>query len=118
MDKLIISAGGLFIIGFIYWFFFGKKDEALEVQASFSINVQGGYKPKLIRIKQGKPVTLTFFRKDTNSCLEEVVFPDYKIKEYLPLNKEVTITLSPPHPKKSSWHCNMNMFQGKIITEE
>lgn len=116
MDKFIVTVSGVFGIILIYRFFFGKKDEAVEVSDNIPILVTGGYKPNAIKIKQGKPVTLTFIRKDSNTCLEEIVFPDYKIKKYLPLNKPVVITLSPPHPKTSGFHCGMNMFHGGIET--
>lgn len=113
MDKLIVTIGGLGVIAAIYWFFFGKKEEAMDVSDSWTITVEGGYKPATIKIPKDKPATITFIRKDANSCLEDVVFPDYKIKEFLPLNKEVTVTLPSPH-KKSTFHCGMNMFHGRI----
>lgn len=86
----------------------------MDVSKKLTIIVDGGYKPNIIKIKQGVPVALTFIRKDANSCLEELIFPDYKIKEYLPMNVPVTITLNPPHPGKSGFHCGMNMFHGRI----
>ena len=86
----------------------------MEASDHWTITVDGGYKPNVIKISKNRPATLTFIRKDTNSCLEEIVFPDYKIKEYLPLNKEVTITLSPPHPGTSGFHCGMSMFHGRL----
>lgn len=114
MDKVIITLSGLSLIVGIYWFFFGKKEEVMEASKAITIVVDGGYKPNVIKVPKDKAVTLTFLRKDSNSCLEELVLPDYKIKEYLPLNKPVTITLSPPH-KSGQFHCAMNMFQGKIV---
>ena len=113
MDKLIVTITGILSIAGIYWFFFGKKEESMEASDTWTITVDGGYKPNVIKIPKDKPATLTFIRKDSNSCLEEVVFPDYKIKEYLPLNKEVTITLPAPH-KQSGFQCGMSMFHGKI----
>lgn len=113
MDKIVVTISGLLTIATIYWFFFGKKEEAMETSDTWTITVDGGYKPNVIKIPKDKPATLTFIRKDENSCLEEIVFPDYKIKEYLPLNKEVTITLPSPH-KTSGFHCGMSMFHGRI----
>lgn len=113
MDKLIVSITGLLTIIGIYWFFFGKKEETMETSDHWTITVGGGYKPNVIKIPKDKPAILTFMRIDANSCLEEIVFPDYKIKEYLPLHKEVTVTLPPPH-ESSGFHCNMNMFHGRI----
>lgn len=115
MDKAFVTIIGIVSIIGIWKFFFGKKEEAIVVSDSITIIIDGGYKPSTIRIPQGKPVTLTFLRRDPNTCLEEVVFPDYKIKEYVPLNKKITITLSPPHPTKSGFHCAMNMFHGRIV---
>ncbi len=113
MDKIVVTLSGLGLIAGIYWFFFGKKEGAMDASDAWTITVDGGYKPSVIKIAKDKPATLTFVRKDANSCLEEIVFPDYKIKEYLPLHKEVTITLPPPH-KPSGFHCGMNMFHGRI----
>lgn len=114
MDKIIVTTIGFGLIAAIYWFFFGKKEEAMTATDKLTITVDGGYKPNVIKIKQGQPVSLTFIRKDPNTCLEELVFPDYKIKEYLPMNTPVTITLNPPHQGKSGFHCGMNMFHGRI----
>ncbi len=100
------------IVG-IYWFFFGKKGEAVEASDNWTITVDGGYKPNVIKIPKDKPATITFMRIDANSCLEEIVFPEYKIQEYLPLNKKITITLPSPH-KPSGFHCGMSMFHGKV----
>ncbi|MEK7526210.1 MAG: cupredoxin domain-containing protein [Patescibacteria group bacterium] len=115
MDKYIITFGGVGLVGLIYWFFFGKKEEsqANEKTDDNTLIVEGGYKPAVIYVEKDKPKDLTVIRRDPNSCLEEIVFPDYKIKKYLPLNKEVKITLNLPH-KEGDFHCGMNMFFGKV----
>lgn len=118
MDKIVVTIGGLTTIAAIYWFFFGKKDQEMEVSDKVTIIVDGGYKPNTIRIKKDTPVALTFIRKDPNTCLEEIVFPDYKIKKYLPLNKTIEVTLNPPHKKNSEFHCGMNMFHGRIEAKQ
>lgn len=114
MDRIVVTIAGLLTIAATYWFFFGKKEETMDASGTWNVTVDGGYKPSTIRIKKDKQATITFLRKDANGCLEEIVFPDYKIKEYLPLNKEVTITLPPPHPQTSIFHCGMGMFHGRI----
>ncbi len=115
MDKIIVTATGMITIVGIYWFFFGKKEEIMEAKTTWNINVEGGYKPATITIPQGKQSTITFVRKDPNSCLEDVVIPDFKVKKFLPLNEPVTITISPAKPGTIDIHCGMNMFHGKII---
>ena len=115
MDKLIVTLLGISSIGFIYWFLFGKKDEVGSPATTWNIIVEGGYKPSTITVPHDKPATLTFTRKDPNSCLEEIVLPDFKIKKFLPLNKQVTVTLSPTKPGTYDIHCGMNMYHGKIL---
>lgn len=115
MEKLLVSIFGIGLIGSIYWFFFGKKEETMEAKNSWDITVEGGYKPAVIKIPNGKPSTITFTRRDPNSCLEEVVLPEFKIKKFLPLNEKVTIILSPTKTGTFGIHCGMNMFHGKII---
>lgn len=117
MDKVFVTAVGTTFIAFIAWFFFGKREEKEKVASDrHTIVVDGGYKPSTIKIIADRPAKLTFIRKDSNTCLEEILFPDFKIKEYLPLNKPVTIILPPPHEPQSAFHCGMNMFHGKLIS--
>jgi plastocyanin domain-containing protein len=115
MERILVTAAGFVIIAGISWFFWGKKDEEAAPAQAYEIKVSGGYKPRVIKIRADKPVRLTFVRTDSNSCLEEVVFPDYKIKKFLPLNEPVEVVLPSPHPQNSGWHCSMNMYSGKII---
>ena len=120
IDKLVVTIGGIGLIGLVYWFFFGKKPsfaEATEGQARVDVIVDGGYKPSVIKIKKGQNITLSLLRKDSNSCLEEFIIPDFKIKEYLPLNQEVEIKITPNKAGEYTFHCGMNMFKGKIIVE-
>lgn len=114
MDKILVTAIGLGFIGSIYWFFFGKKENVASAGTFLTITVDGGYRPDVIRLKQGQKTTLTFIRKDTNTCLEDFYIPAFKIKEYFPINKPVTVTLTPPSKGTFGFHCGMNMYHGKI----
>lgn len=114
MDKTIVTTAGIAAILGIYLFFFGKKEKAVEASGSITITVDGGYKPKLIKIPKNQKTTLIFLRKDANTCLEELIIPDYKIKKYLPMHTPVVITLEPKKPGSYNFHCGMNMFHGAI----
>lgn len=114
MDKIIVSLSGAVIIGLIYWFFFAKKENVAQAGDELTIIVDGGYKPDVIRLREGHKTTLTFIRKDSNSCLEDLIIPDYKIKKYLPMNTPVDVTLSPTKKGITDFHCGMNMFFGKL----
>lgn len=113
MDKLIVTAGGIAAIIAVFRFFFGKTGESDPAGSDFSVTVDGGYRPSTVTVLRDKPVHITFTRKDPNPCLEEIILSDYKIREYLPMDKPVTVTLPPPH-KNSDFHCGMNMYHGKI----
>lgn len=109
---LILSTGGII---FTYWFFLMKKDEVISVTDSVDIIVEGGYKPASISIPKGKTTKINFTRKDPSSCLEEVVLSDFKIKKYLPLNKTVTVEVTPKDSGTYNFSCGMNMFHGKVV---
>lgn len=117
MDKILVTITGLAAIAFVYWFFLMRKETAVEVGESVDIVVEGGYKPEVITVKKGKPVTLKFLRKDTSSCLEEVVIPDFKKKEFLPLDQRVEVTINPQEEGEFIYSCGMNMYHGKIIVK-
>jgi plastocyanin domain-containing protein len=68
----------------------------------------------VIVVQSGQLVRLNFLRKDPNSCLEKVLFPDFHIAQDLPLNQSVKIEFTPKVPGKYSFTCGMNMFRGKI----
>lgn len=118
IDKLSVTLGGIALIGFIYWFFFGKKEEVVLVTDEVDMIVDGGYKPEIIKIKKGQKTTISLLRKDSNTCLEEFILPDFKIKKYLPVGKKVEIEITPTKVGEFVFHCGMNMFHGKIIVKE
>lgn len=117
IDKLLVVLLGIVGMAGTYWFFLMKKDEVISVTSSVDIIVDGGYTPNTISILQGKTTKISFIRKDPSSCLEEVVLADFKIKRYLPLNKRVTIEITPQKSGEFGFACGMNMFHGKIIVK-
>ncbi len=106
---------GVLGIAFTYWFFLKKEDKEIVVYDEVDIIVEGGYSPNVISIPKGKTTKINFIRKDPNSCLEEVVLGDFKIRKHLPLNQKVTIEITPQKSGEFSYACGMNMFHGKII---
>jgi plastocyanin domain-containing protein len=116
IDKLLVGFFSLGGIIFTYWFFLMKKEDIVAVTTdSVDIIVEGGYTPSIISIPKEKTTKISFTRKDPNSCLEEVVLGDFKIKKYLPLNKKITVEVTPKEKGEYGFACGMNMFHGKII---
>lgn len=115
IDKIIVAILSLVGILFTYWFFLMKKEEVVTVTDSVDIIVEGGYSPDTISIPKGKTTKINFIRRDPSSCLEEVILGDFKIRKFLPLNKKVTIEVSPKKAGEFRFECGMNMFHGRII---
>ncbi len=118
MEKALITIFGLGGIAFVYWFFLGKKEKEVEaMDSTIDIVVEGGYTPAAVSVPVGKTTKINFLRKDDNSCLEEVVIPDFRIKKTLPLNEKVTVEIKPVKAGEYAFACGMNMYHGKIIAK-
>ncbi len=117
IDEVVVLITGIIGIAFTYWFFLMKKDEVVEYSNNVTITVKGGYSPSIFSIPRGQATKITFKRLDPSSCLEEVVLSDFKIRKFLPLNKEVTIEVKPENEGEYQFSCGMNMFHGKMIVK-
>ena len=95
IDKILVTISGLGLSIFIYYFFLMRKGKEVKAVSSIDITVEGGYNPEIIQVPVGKETTLNFIRKDSNSCLEEVVLSDFGIRKFLTLDKKVEIKVNP-----------------------
>ncbi|HEY8310261.1 MAG TPA: cupredoxin domain-containing protein [Gemmatimonadaceae bacterium] len=82
-----------------------------------TITVKGGYDPAVIRVKAGQPVRLVFDRQETSGCSEEVVFPDFNIKKFLPAFQKTVIEVTPPRTGRYGFTCGMSMLHGSLFAE-
>ena len=78
-----------------------------------------GFEPREVRVKKGEPVTLSFLRTTDRTCIKAVDIPDEKVKNFqLPLDKAVSLTITPAKAGVEPFHCTaMGMGGGKIIVE-
>lgn len=114
-DKILVGIFGFLGIVFIYWFFLMRKEKQVNVASEVDIIVSGGYSPEAISIPKGKPTKINFFRTDPSDCLSEVVLSDFKIHRELPMNKKVSVEVTPQKTGEYKFSCGMNMYHGKII---
>ena len=117
--KAVVTLGGLGLIGLELWWFLFSHPKTKQAQSNHSfqevnITVDGGYEPGFIVVKSGQRVRLNFLRKDPNSCLEKVLFPDFHIAQDLPLNQVATVEFTPQNLGKYPFTCGMNMFRGEV----
>ena len=120
MINLIILLASVILIGMIIWWFFGKHEissstaSVIDGVQKIEIIVDGGYKPEVVRLKAGVPAEVTFLRKSSSSCFDEVLLPDFGQQAKLPLNAPFTININPVKTGSFTYSCGMHMFFGKI----
>jgi plastocyanin domain-containing protein len=124
MDWVEISViiGGVALIALILWYFFGERERiAASVDETgvqeIMITVKGGYSPDVIVVKERVPVRLDFYRDETASCSEEVIFGDFGIARHLPAFKTTPIEFTPDKAGEFTFTCGMNMIRGKLIVQ-
>jgi len=76
-----------------------------------------GYETSKSNLKRGVPARITIIRQSEYECGEEIVFPAYKIKRKLPLNKAIVVNFTPRKNGSLSFTCGMDMMRGKLIVE-
>ena len=120
--EILVVLGGIALIAFVLWYFFGEREAtAATVGESgaqeIKVTVKGGYSPDVIIVKKGVPVRLNFYRDETSSCSEKIVFGDFGIARDLPAFKNTMIEFTPDKSGEFTFACGMNMLRGKLIVE-
>lgn len=135
IDWFVLLAGAAGI-GWVFWYFFladqgsaqaivpsggtpggGSGGAGDDAPQSATIVVQGGYSPSTIHVRAGEPVRLVFDRQESSSCSEEVVFPDFGMRKYLPANEQTTVIVTPPKAGTYEFTCGMSMLHGRLVAE-
>lgn len=122
-QEIVVLVSGVVLAALIVWYFFGPKQRVSAQIADggvqeVRVTVKGGYSPDVIVVKQGAPVKLDFYRDETASCSEEIVFGDFGIARHLPAFQTTTIEFTPERPGEFTFTCGMNMMRGKLVVEQ
>jgi P-type Cu+ transporter len=122
LSSWLVIALGAAAISFVLWYFFGAPRKAVTAAATSgvqvaTVTVKGGYEPAVIHVRHGVPVRLVFDRQETDSCSEEVVFPEFGIRRSLPAFKQTAIDFTPPDPGVYPFTCGMGMLHGTVTAE-
>ena len=130
MDWMVVASAAA-AIAWVNWYFFVAGRTASSAVAagasapgmaaavpSVTIVVDGGYSPSTVKVAAGTPVRLVFDRRDTSGCSEEVVFPDFGIRKYLPTGTPTTVEVTPPGPGRYEFMCGMSMLRGALVVED
>lgn len=76
-----------------------------------------GFVPDKINVKPGTHVILKVTRKTDSTCATQIKISEKKIKQDLPLNKEVSVDVGTLEKGKISFACGMDMISGFIVVE-
>jgi plastocyanin domain-containing protein len=117
-----VTIGGSALVAFVLWFFFGSRTAVSARKTDggtqeIDIEVRGGYTPDRVEVDQGKPVRITFTRKEANACTAQLLFPDFGIVKDLPVGRPVSIEFTPEQSGEFQFHCGMNMIRGHLIVK-
>ncbi len=118
-----VLIGGLALIAFTLWFFFGPRaSEKAAVGTGgaqeITVVVKGGYSPDRIEVKRGQRVRLNFRREESTSCTEQLILGDFGISKMLPQGQTVPIEFTPDKAGEFTFHCGMNMVRGKLVVDD
>ena len=122
--EIVVTIGGLAAIGWVIWYYF--LGERAQIRAAVGaggvqevkVRVKGGYEPDVIVVEKGRPVRLDFYRDETASCSDTVVFGDFGISKPLPAFRTTPVEFTPDKTGEFSFTCGMNMIRGKLIVED
>lgn len=119
--EILVLVGGVIAIVAVLWYFFGEREAVAATEADgvqeVKITVKGGYSPDVVVVKEGRPVRLDFYRDETASCSEQVVFGDFGIARDLPAYHTTAVEFTPNKSGEFTWTCGMNMLRGKLIVQ-
>lgn len=124
VQEVVVVVLGMVSVAWVNWYFFrpGGGPAAIAAAATgiqeVRVIVQGGYQPSQVRVRAGVPVRMIFDRKETSSCSEEVVLPDFGVRRFLPAHSETAIEFTPGAAGSHEFTCGMGMLRGRVIVEE
>jgi plastocyanin domain-containing protein len=80
---------------------------------------EAGFEPSVVKARAGEPITLVFTRVTDRTCVTAIDIPDEKVKGFeLPLDRPVSLTITPQKPGVKAFHCSaMGMGGGRIVVE-
>ncbi|HET9516803.1 MAG TPA: cupredoxin domain-containing protein, partial [Actinoplanes sp.] len=115
---LLASVAAVSALG---WYFFAPRSASVAEQTGgvqrVGVTVRGGYRPDLIRVRQGVPVELVFDRQESGDCTSRVVFGDLAVSAALPAFTRTTVRLQPDTVGTFGFACGMNMIHGTLIVD-
>lgn len=116
-----VAASAIALIAFVNWFFLGGKGQPAIAAANaaggvveVTVLVEGGYSPSTIEVPAGSRVRMTLDRREDNPCSEEIVIPDFGIRQAVPAFAKSVVEFTAT-AGRHEFSCGMGMLHGAII---
>lgn len=74
-----------------------------------------GFVPSRVKALKGEKVRLVVTRRTDRTCAKEIVIAGYGINQPLPLEKPVTVELTPRASGEIKYACGMDMISGVLL---
>jgi plastocyanin domain-containing protein len=74
-----------------------------------------GFEPARIKARKGEKLRLVVTRKTDSTCAKEIVIKDHGINRPLPLEKAVTVELTPAKSGEIRYACGMDHVSGVVF---
>lgn len=74
-----------------------------------------GFVPSKVKAKKGEKLRLVVTRQTDSTCAKEIVIKDHNINQTLPLNKAVTVELTPAKSGEIKFACGMDHVSGVVF---
>jgi len=119
-DIAVLLASAVAVAGLGWYFFAPRRARAAEFADGVQrveVTVRGGYRPDVIRVRQGVPVELVFDRQERGDCTSRVVFGDFAVSAALPAFARTTVRLRPDRAGRFGFACGMNMVHGTLVVD-
>ena len=118
-DQWIVVLAGTTAIAWVCWYFLlARRSTRTAIEQGgiqeIEITVRGGYDPAEVVVRAGRPVRLWFDRQETSGCSEEVVFPSFGIRRFLPPHQRTAVELTPKEAGVHEFTCGMGMLRGRL----
>lgn len=122
LDWIVVLAGAAAVAWVNWYFFLARRGSATAATREggvqeVTITVQGGYEPAEVKLRKGVPARLVFDRRETSSCSEEVVIPEFGVRKFLPAFQKTTVELKPESAGSFEFTCGMSMLRGRLVVE-
>lgn len=89
---------------------------AADKVRDINIRISGGdYIPASVKVKKGEKVRLNFTRDGKPTCGDELMIPSLKLRKSVPVNKTVSVEMTPAKAGDITFTCGMSMMKGKIV---